>query len=50
MNMAKNEKGKIQQLIPGDMTKMLKAAAAEKEYPELRVCPLDRIDTHLLRS
>ena len=29
---------------------MLKAAAAEKEYPGLRGCPLDRIDTHSLRS
>ena len=46
----KNEKGEIQQVIPGDITKMLKAAAKEKEYPELRGCPLERIDTHSLRS
>ena len=29
---------------------MLKEAAAKKEYPELRGCPLDRINMHLLRS
>ena len=46
----KTEKGQIHQIIPGDITKMLKAAAVAKEYPETRGCPIDRIDTHSLRS
>ena len=32
------------------MSAMLKLAAAKKEYPELRGVPLDRIETHSLRS
>ena len=47
----KNEKtGKIQHVIADDVTKMLKEAAAKREYPELRGCPIDRINTHSLRS
>ena len=47
----KNEKtGAIQHVIAEDVKTMLKEAAAKREYPELRGCPLDRISTHLLRS
>ena len=47
----KNKKtGAIQHVIATDVSKMLKLAAAKKEYPELRGVPLNRINTHSLWS
>ena len=46
----KNEKGVVQHVIAGDISKALKWAAAEKEYPARRGIPINLIDTHSLRS
>ena len=51
MSAFKNEKtGAIQHVIAEDVKTMLKEAAAKREYPELRGCPLNCINMHLLRS
>ena len=46
----RNEQGQVHQVIAGDISKALKKAAAEKEYPARRGIPIKLIDTHSLRS
>ena len=45
-----HENGEVQHVISGDISKALKHAVAERDYPEGRGVPLDLIDTHSLRS
>ena len=45
-----NEKGKTQQIIPSDIAKCLQEGALKCDYPGNRGCPIDRINTHSLRS
>ena len=45
-----NEKGQVQQVIAGDISKALKKAAEEKEYPARRGIPIKLIDTHSMMS
>ena len=45
-----HENGEVQHVISGDISKALKHAAAEKDYPGGRGVPVNLIDAHSLQS
>jgi hypothetical protein len=45
-----DDKGKCKDITSEDVSKTLKVAATELDYPTVKGIPIDRIDTHSLRS
>ena len=43
------DKGRVQHVVKGDISSALKFAAEKLDYPDDRIIPIDRIDTHSLR-
>ena len=42
------DKGRVQHVVKGDISSALKFAAEKLDYPDDRIIPIDRIDTHSL--